>query len=82
MSIKQKETEKKAQAKFDKLKEQYNEVKAKEIKKPPTKVVKLKYKACCGCGCSDETILREVPYDSELKNGDRVDTMLRDDKFA
>ena len=43
---------------------------------PPTRVVVLKYKSCCGCGCTDLDVERTVAYDSPLQNGDRIeDTM-------
>lgn len=47
---------------------------------PATKMVKLITQSCCGCGCSDIWIQREVPYDSNLKNGDRVDCLKKGDK--
>ena len=39
---------------------------------PATRQVKLWAKSCCGCGCSDVEIMRTVPYDSPLQNGDHV----------
>jgi len=49
-------------------------------KQPATRVVRLVYKSCCGCGCSDIDITREVPYDSPLKNGDRIKKLEKNDK--
>lgn len=48
---------------------------------PTTRKVKLIYKAICGCGEGDYEIEREVPFDSPLKNGDRVDTLLDIDRI-
>lgn len=39
---------------------------------PQTRVVILKYKSCCGCGCDFIDIQRTVPYDSPLKDGDNA----------
>lgn len=39
---------------------------------PATRAVKLLYSSCCGCGCSDLTVQRTVPYDSPLSDGDRI----------
>jgi hypothetical protein len=62
------------------LKEQFEAVKEKQIT-PLTRVVTLLYKSCCGCGCSTEEIVRTVPYDSDLKDGDRIKSMERGDKY-
>lgn len=40
---------------------------------PVTRMVRLKYKSCCGCGCDYVDLEREVPFDSELEDGDIVD---------
>ena len=47
---------------------------------PTTRTVKLIYTSCCGCGCSDITISREVSFDSTLRDGDRVEKLERTDK--
>jgi hypothetical protein len=39
---------------------------------PATRTVKLVYEYCCGCGCWDLKIKRIVPFDSKLKDGDRI----------
>ena len=44
-----------------------------------TRIVKLIYKSCCGCGCSKEKIRREVPFDSDLTDGKVVHEMLKGD---
>lgn len=46
--------------------------KANESVQPKTRVVRLKSQSCCGCGCSDVTVIREVNYDSPLKDGDYI----------
>ena len=73
-SKKEKEIE---QNSLDHIKEQFEEIKSKKS----TRMVTLKYNSCCGCGCSDIELRREVDEDSHLKNGDRVDTILENDIF-
>lgn len=53
---------------------------AKNVAAPATREVILKYKECCGCGCSDIKVKRTVPYDSPLKNGDRIEKFEANDK--
>ena len=43
------------------------------------RVVKLKYNACCGCGCELIDIERKVAEDSDLQDGDIVSEALPDD---
>ena len=52
----------------------------KEVAK--TRKVKLVYKSCCGCGCDYVDIIRVVPMDSPLKDGDVAKKMLKTDKWA
>lgn len=47
---------------------------------PRTRVVKLKYQSCCGCGCDTTWIKRTVPYDSTLKDGDDAVNLQDDDE--
>jgi hypothetical protein len=63
------------------LKKRFEQVQAEPVQEL-TRLVKLKYKQCCGCGCSYTDIIREVPNDSPLKNGDITNTMLDTDKWA
>lgn len=58
------------------LKDQF----AKEKNTPLTRKVILVTESCCGCGCSDVRIKRVVPYDSPLKDGDRVDSIENGDR--
>lgn len=37
-----------------------------------TKIITLYYQSCCGCGCNDVALKREVPMDSKLKDGSRI----------
>lgn len=46
--------------------------KAMETVQPKTRVVKLRSQSCCGCGCDDVTVVREVAYDSPLQDGDYI----------
>ena len=48
---------------------------------PVTREVTLKYRSCCGCGCSDVSVQRTVPYDSPLQNGDRISELGPNDKM-
>lgn len=48
---------------------------------PPTRDISLSYKSCCGCGCDYIDIIRTVPFDSELEDGDIVDEMISGDRF-
>lgn len=69
-----------SQTTSDEFQKKFREIKAIEI---PVlyRTVKLKYKSCCGCGCSYVTIYRKVPADSLLKDGDRVASMIKGDKW-
>jgi hypothetical protein len=40
--------------------------------KEETRIVKLRSKSCCGCGCSEVTVLRTVPADSKLRDGQSI----------
>ena len=75
-----KEFEKKKQEK-NPLKQKFDEVTADVIELPATRVVKLVFSSCCGCGCSDVEIKREVPFDSKLKDGDRITKLEKKDKM-
>lgn len=48
---------------------------------PATRVVNLIASSCCGCGCSDIEIRRIVPFNSTLKDGDRVKEIERSDEI-
>jgi hypothetical protein len=48
---------------------------------PVTRDVTLKYRSCCGCGCSDVDVMRTVPYDSPFQNGDRISDLGPNDKM-
>lgn len=53
----------------------------KKLKETPTtRPVILIYKSCCGCGCDDMKVKRTVPYDSPLKDGDRIEKVERGDR--
>jgi hypothetical protein len=63
------------------LKKRFEEVQAEPVQKL-TRLVTLKYKQCCGCGCSHTDIIREVPYNSPWKDGDVTTNMLNTDRWA
>ena len=48
--------------------------------KPSTRVVRLMYKSCCGCGCTEYWYERTVAVDSPLRDGSRIDGPLRTDR--
>lgn len=78
--VKKKEEEQKKDS-LSKVREQFNKIKDQATHR----VVTLITDSCCGCGCYDIEIKRTVPFDSPLKDGDRVthmedgDTMADDD---
>lgn len=51
------------------------------VSQPVTREVTLSYKSCCGCGCNWIDIIRTVPFDSPLINGDRVNEIMPGDKI-
>lgn len=51
----------------------------KEVEQTTRKVY-LKYSSCCGCGCHNIDIVRWVPAESALQNGDFVDELEDDDE--
>lgn len=63
----------------DQLRDQFQQIKSAETQ-PEFRTVTLRYKSCCGCGCSTIEFERKVPFDSKLKNGDKADNMVKGDK--
>lgn len=61
------------------LKEKFASIKNAETV-PSTRIVRLRYKSCCGCGCNTIEIQREVAYDSSLKDGDYVKSLESNDR--
>lgn len=59
----------------EELSARFEEIKSRKTKR----IVHLLYKSCCGCGCTDSTIQREVDSDSDLQNGDRITKLLPED---
>lgn len=59
------------------IKERFEQISSQ----PVTREVKLRYKSCCGCGCSDVEVMRTVPFDSPLQNGDRIDELGPNDEM-
>lgn len=72
----QQTTDEKKSGIFNNLKEKFEKISSQ----PATREVKLIYQSCCGCGCHDTTVVRTVPYDSSLKNGDRISSLEKGDK--
>lgn len=63
---------------LDDLRQQFGEL---SEKKDEYRVVTLKYKSCCGCGCSYSDIRRTVPMNSSLNDGDIVKDLEEDDEW-
>ena len=64
---------------LDEMRQVFNEVKNKNVSIPPTRIVNLVFNSCCGCGCSDIKVMREVEYDSPLQDGHRIEELLTTD---
>jgi hypothetical protein len=45
---------------------------AEDIQVPTERIAHVKYRSCCGCGCTWHSIKLQVPYDSAIKDGDRL----------
>lgn len=63
--------------KLDALKKEFEQEKQRSL--PTTRIVNLKLKLSCGCGSGYGDIQREVPYDSELQDGDIVENLGEND---
>lgn len=63
------------------LAEEFKAEKEREVSRPTTRRVRLKASSCCGCGCHDVDIMREVPFDSPLNDGDHVTRIEDDDEI-
>lgn len=44
-----------------------------EEEEESTRRVLLRYKSCCGCGCTTKLFYRDVPEDSDLQDYDRME---------
>ena len=63
------------------LKNRFTKEKEQVVAQPQTRTVRLRYYSSCGCGGGDYTdIVREVPFDSSLRDGDRVTKLKRGDR--
>lgn len=59
------------------LLEELEQIQQAEIE--TTRIVKLQIRTCCGCGCRNDDLEREVSIDSNLKDGDFVTKYLPGD---
>lgn len=55
--------------------------KLEKVEEVKTREVRLLYSSCCGCGCHDVNVRRNVPIDSPLKNGDRISKIEKGDNY-
>lgn len=60
-------------------KPQIDDVLAKVDAVKQKRIVKLRFKSCCGCGCNDLKIEREVDGTSKLQDGDYIHDVLDTD---
>lgn len=65
---------------LDTLRSEFDRLKADQVQHPATRRVRLRYRSCCGCGCDWISLYREVPWDSDLKDGDKTEQFLSTDK--
>ena len=63
----------------EELKAKVEQSLSEKVETPQTRFVDLVYSSCCGCGCTDIEIRREVPYNSKYKDGDRAERLLDTD---
>lgn len=77
MFNKKKSVEKSKTSGIDALKEKFE-----KVNKPVTRRVKVYASSCCGCGCYNELVWREVPYDSDIQDYDHVGNLQKNDKFV
>ena len=74
---KHKEVEHKETSNLDNIRQTFEEIKNKTT--PQKRMVTLIYKTCCGCGCNETKVYREVDFDSGLKDGDEINDLLPTD---
>jgi len=75
-----KKTKEKANSSVHEVSSKLKEKVEQLASQPVTREVTLSYKSCCGCGCDWIDIIRTVPFDSPLQDGDRVKEMLPGDR--
>ena len=76
--LSKKKTEKKQESS---LRDRFTTEREQAVIQPETRTVKLRYYYSCGCGGGGYTdIMREVPFDSSLKDGDKVTELKRGDR--
>ncbi len=63
------------------LRQEFQDQKATIVKEPETRLVTLKYKSCCGCGCDTIKVKRTVAFGSSLQTGDYITELQEGDKY-
>ena len=57
------------------LQKKYQEIKNKPVEEANTRIVNVKKIVGCGCGGSYEWFHGEVPIDSDIEDGDYIDSL-------
>lgn len=65
----------KEKEKNEDLKKKFAEIKNKPVEQADTRIVNVKMIVGCGCGGEYEWFHGEVPIDSDLEDGDYIDSL-------
>jgi len=65
----------KEKEKNEDLKKKFEEIKSKHIERADTRIVNVKIAVGCGCGGDYEWFHGEVPIDSDVEDGDYIDSL-------
>lgn len=78
---KMKESKRTERKQEDSLKERFKKEQEKKVVQPKTRTVRLRYQSSCGCGGGGYSdIIREVPFDSPLRDGDQIHSLITGDR--
>lgn len=65
----------KEKEKNEDLKKKFEEIKNKPVEQADTRIVNVKMIVGCGCGGEYEWFHGEVPIDSDIEDGDYIDSL-------